>query len=143
MIDNPFAKREEFGQGNLVVYKVLTVVTWLLLVVSGAYYTFNKPTDDRCKHSHHRCHTIWGQNDAHPSPFALNSVVISIYWTVILILQANYVKFLYHTDTSYKTSAANVGSHFIFVSRVLCSCCPSSKLLYNPNQIHKPSLLED
>lgn len=116
LLDNPFAKREEFGRSNLVAYKILTIVTWLLVVISGAYYTFNRPSD--CRHHHHgrSCHTIWGQNDHHPSPFALNSVVTSIYWVVVLILQAHYIRYLYHADTSYKTSAANVGSHFIFVS---------------------------
>lgn len=113
MTDNPFAKREEFGRGNLIAYKILTIVTWLLVVIVGAYYTFNEPTD--CDHKH-RCHTIWGQNDHHPSPFALNSVVTSIYWVIVLILQAHHIRYLYHADTSYKTSAANVGSHFIFVS---------------------------
>jgi len=108
---NPFAKREEFGRGNLIAYKILTIVTWLLVVIVGAYYTFNEPAD--CSHKH-RCHTIWGQNDLHPSPFALHSVVTSIYWVIILILQAHYIRYLYHADTSYKTSAANVGSHFIF-----------------------------
>jgi len=39
-----------------------------------------------------------------------------MYWIVVLVLQAHYVKYLYESDTSYKTSAANVGSHFIFVS---------------------------
>lgn len=112
-LDNPFAKREEFGRGNLIAYKILTIVSWLLVVITGVYYTFAAPTD--CK-KHRQCHTIWGQNNHHDSPFALNSVVTSIYWVVILILQAHYVKYLYESDTSYKTSAANVGSHFIFVS---------------------------
>lgn len=89
-------------------------MTWLAVIISGAYYTFARPAN--CSH-HERCHTIWGQNNHRPTPFALNSVVTSIYWTVILILQANYVRYLYHSDTSYKTSAANVGSHFIVVSK--------------------------
>lgn len=112
--DNPFAKREEFSNTNLIAYKILTIVTWLAVIISGAYYTFARPTN--CSHDE-RCHTIWGQNNHRPTPFALNSVITSIYWTVILILQANYVRYLYHIDTNYKTSAANVGSHFILVSR--------------------------
>lgn len=83
------------------------------MVIVGAYYTFNSPKD--C-HKHHQCHTIWGQNSHNHTPFALNSVVTSIYWVAVLILQAHYVRYLYESDTSYKTSAANVGSHFIFVS---------------------------
>lgn len=114
--DNPFAKREEFSSSNLIAYKILTIVTWLMVVITGAYYTFNAPDD--CNH-HHHCHTIWGQNKHRPTPFALNSVVTSIYWVAVLILQAHYVRYLWNTDTSYKTSAANVGSHFILVSKRL------------------------
>ncbi|EHY59997.1 hypothetical protein HRR83_006358 [Exophiala dermatitidis] len=108
---NPFAKREEFTRNNLIAYKVLTILTWLLLVVVGAIYTFNKPED--CKHKH-RCHTIWGQNNHVVTPFTLNSVVTSIYWVVVLILQAHYIRYLWHAEKELVTSAANVGSHFIF-----------------------------
>jgi len=108
---NPFAKREEFTRNNLIVYKILTIISWLLLVIVGAYYTFRHPDD--CSH-HHHCHTIWGQNSHRRTPFSLNSVVTSIYWVVVLILQAHYIRYLWHTDTHYVTSAANVGSHYIF-----------------------------
>ncbi|KAK5070240.1 hypothetical protein LTR64_002079 [Lithohypha guttulata] len=107
---NPFAKREQFGRTNLIVYKVLTIVSWLFVVITGAYYTFNKPHEHR---HHHINHTIWGQNDHRRTSFSLNSVVISIYWVVTLVLQAHYVRYLWDADESYKTSAANVGSHFI------------------------------
>lgn len=113
--DNPFAKREEFSNSNLIAYKILTIVTWLLVFITGAYYTFNAPTD--CHRHHHICHSIWGQNNHRLTPFHLNSVVTSIYWVVILILQAHYVRYLWHSDTSYKNGAANVGSHFILVSK--------------------------
>ncbi len=111
-LDNPFARREEFSRSNLLAYKVLTIITWLLLIISGAYYTFNKPADCR----HHHCHTIWGQNSHRPTPFGLNSVVTSTYWVLILILQANYIRYLWSADTAYLNSSANVGSHFILVS---------------------------
>lgn len=97
-------------------------MSWLLVVITGAYYTFNKPHEHR---HHHHNHTIWGQNDHRPTPFALNSVVTSVYWLIILILQAHYVRYLWDADESYKTSAANVGSHFILVShepRLLNTC---------------------
>ncbi|KAJ9499774.1 hypothetical protein LTR99_000404 [Exophiala xenobiotica] len=108
---NPFAKREDFTKNHLIAYKVLTIVSWLLLVIVGAYYTFSRPAD--CGHKH-VCHTIWGQNSHRRTPFSLNSVVTSIYWVVILILQAHYVRYLWSTDKAFITSAANVGSHFIF-----------------------------
>ncbi|RMZ88112.1 hypothetical protein DV736_g4661, partial [Chaetothyriales sp. CBS 134916] len=107
---NPFAKREEFSSSNLLAYKVLTIITWLLVVISGAYYSVHAPED--CK-AHHHCHTIWGQNKARPTPFALNSVVTDIYWIITVVLQAHYLRYLWSSDTSYLYSAANVGSHFI------------------------------
>ena len=58
-----------------MTYQVLTLTSWLLLVVAGAYYTFNAPDD-----CHKHCHKIWKQNKENPTPFALNSVVTSIYW---------------------------------------------------------------
>jgi hypothetical protein len=111
-IDNPFAKREEFTQRNLIAYKILTIVSWLLLVVFGALYTFQRPDCSR----HDRCHTIWGQNNHRPSGFSVNSVLTSVYWCLILILQAHYVRFLWSAEKEYVTNAANVGSHFILVS---------------------------
>ncbi|KAJ9609700.1 hypothetical protein H2200_006028 [Cladophialophora chaetospira] len=107
---NPFAKREEFSRTNLLAYKILTIVSWLLLVIFGAIYTFQKPGD--CS-KHHHCHTIWGQNNHNPSGFSVNSVLTSIYWVVVLIFQAHYVRFLWSAEKDYVTSAANVGSHFI------------------------------
>ncbi|KIV90350.1 hypothetical protein PV10_07662 [Exophiala mesophila] len=107
---NPFAKREEFSSRNLIAYKILTVVSWLLLVIAGVYYTFRRPEDH---HHHHNYHTIWGQNNHRATPFSLNSIVVSIYWVVVLILQAHYVRYLYSADQTFVTSAANVGSHFI------------------------------
>ncbi|KAJ9611829.1 uncharacterized protein PV06_00670 [Exophiala oligosperma] len=108
---NPFAKREEFTKNNLIAYKILTIVSWLVLVIFGAYYTFSRPVD--CGHKH-LCHTIWGQNSHRRTPFSLNSVITSIYWVIVLILQAHYVRYLWSADKAFVTSAANVGSHFIF-----------------------------
>lgn len=110
--DNPFAKREDFTRQNLIAYKILTIISWLLLVIVGSYYTFQRPED--CK-SHSHCHTIWGQNNHRLTGFSLNSVVISVYWVVILILQAHYLRYLWSADKHFVTSAANVGSHFILV----------------------------
>jgi len=41
-------------------------------------------------------------------------VVTSIYWVIVLIMQAHYIRYLYSADKHFVTSAANVGSHFIF-----------------------------
>jgi hypothetical protein len=73
---NPFARRETHNAHAITAYKVFTAITWLLAVVASVYYTFARPTDGK----HRLAHTIWGQNHAHPTPFALNSIVTSIYW---------------------------------------------------------------
>ena len=119
LTDNPFAKREEFTSRNLLAYKILTILSWLLLVVVGAYYTFRKPLD--C-HGKHLCHTIWGQNKHHPTPFSLDAIVTNVYWIIVLILQAHYVRYLWSADKHYVTSAANVGSHFILVRPPISRC---------------------
>ena len=114
--DNPFAKRSEFDKRSLLAYKILTIISWLLVVVTAIYYTFNSPTD--CHHNH-RCHTIWGQNRRLSTPFSLNVIVTSVYWIILLIMQGGYIWHLYSANEHFVTSAANVGSHFIFVSPFL------------------------
>ncbi|KAK7518440.1 uncharacterized protein IWZ02DRAFT_476266 [Phyllosticta citriasiana] len=52
--------------------------------------------------------TIWGQNDAHPSPFALNSVIDRPLHPPNRILVAPY-----SGNAVYVAAAANVGSHFV------------------------------
>ena len=108
--DNPFAKREEFGSKSLVAYKVLTIISWLLVLVTGILYTFYKPPPGKG----HRNRPIWDQNSAHRTPFALNSAITSLYWIILLILQAAYIFHLYSANEAWVKHAANVGSHFIF-----------------------------
>jgi len=73
---NPFARRESHSVQAVWTYKVLTILTWLLTVLSSVYYTFEKPTDDR----KHWRNTIWGHNADYPTPFALNALIASLYW---------------------------------------------------------------
>lgn len=112
ILDNPFAKRETFDRRSLIAYKVLTILSWLLVVITAIYYAFNAPAD--CKQDH-RCHTIWGQNKHMATPFSLNAIVTSIYWIIVLVMQAAYIWHLYSANETFVNSAANVGSHFIFV----------------------------
>jgi len=107
---NPFAKRSEFDKRSLLAYKILTIISWLLVVVTALYYTFNSPAD--CKQNHH-CHTIWGQNSHMRTPFSLNFIVTSVYWIILFIMQGGYIWHLYSANEHFVTSAANVGSHFI------------------------------
>jgi hypothetical protein len=74
---NPFAKRDEHATKAVWTYKALTIITWLLVVITSIYYTFNAPGDDKYPRR-----TIWGQNRVHHTAFALNSVIASIYWYV-------------------------------------------------------------
>jgi hypothetical protein len=91
------------------------VVSWLLLVLTGAYYTFERPGDGT-----HGNRKIWEQNHRMHTPFGLNAIVTSIYWVVTLILQLNYIRFLWSSDTAYLNSSANVGSHYILVRSAHC-----------------------
>jgi len=88
----------------------LTILSWLLVVVTSLYYTFGIP------HSHHKdwAHSIWGWNRARPTPFALNSLIASLYWLALFLLQIGYVWHLFSNNSDYVNAAAGVGSHFIF-----------------------------
>ncbi|KAK7539630.1 uncharacterized protein J3D65DRAFT_619280 [Phyllosticta citribraziliensis] len=105
---NPFKAHEEHSRRAVNTHKVLTAVSYLLLLITALYYTFERPHEGK-----HARRTIWGQNDAHPSPFALNSVIVTIYWIVLFILQIGYQWHLYSNNAVYVAAAANVGSHFI------------------------------
>lgn len=84
---NPFARREEFSSQHLLLYKITTLVTYLLLLVTAFYYTFNAPRDGKKHHGKwdHQS-TIWGQNDLHPTPYSQNFIITSIYWYVFHFL---------------------------------------------------------
>jgi len=111
---NPFVERESYTNRQLVAYKITTALSWLLVVVTSIYYTFEKPHEGK----YHR-HTIWGQNRHMHTPFAMNSVITSIYWIVLYILQIGYVAQLFSSSSALATSAANIGPHFIFHNLLL------------------------
>ncbi|KAL6711784.1 hypothetical protein ACN47E_002827 [Coniothyrium glycines] len=102
---NIFARREEYSARDLLIYKITTFASWLLLVVSAFYYSFNRPEGS---HPHGR---FWQHN--HSTPFAQSSIITSIYWLVLFLLQLYYAYALYASDTVLATAAANIGSHFI------------------------------
>lgn len=106
---NPFARRESHPTEAIWTYKILTILSWLVVVIASIYYTFHVPTDD----VKHWRHTIWGVNRAHPTPFAQNAIITSIYWIVLFILQVGYVWHLFSSNADYVNAAAGVGSHFI------------------------------
>lgn len=112
---NPFARRESHPTQAIWTYKILTMLSWLVLVVATFYYTFNIPGDDVKKWRH----TIWGVNKAYPTPFAQNAIITSLYCLAIFILQIGYVWSLFSSNTDYVNAAAGVGSHFIISNLLL------------------------
>jgi len=102
--------RTDYSRTHLVALRVVTVVSWLLVVLTSFYYSFRRPHE----HAHHRhAHTIWGQNRAHHTPFALNTVIGSIYWIVTYLLQIPYLYHLYR-PAEYVVPAAQVAHAFTF-----------------------------
>lgn len=72
--DNPFARHESHSRNTLVTHRVLVLVTWLLVVIVGIYYSSHSPDD--VKHGH----KIWKQGNRHITPFTQSAVVTGIYW---------------------------------------------------------------
>jgi hypothetical protein len=101
---NPFAKQTSHSDQSILLYKITTTISWLLLVVSAIYTTFAAPSGP---HSH----KFWHNNPS--TPFAQSSIFTSIYVLVLFVLQSGYAYALYMSDETYVTAAANLGSHFI------------------------------
>ncbi|KAI9800883.1 MAG: hypothetical protein M1825_003666 [Sarcosagium campestre] len=106
---NPFAKRESHSNVSITTYKVLTIISWLVSLITTFYYLVHAPHDDK-----YHGRTIWGQNSHYPTPFSLNKAIVGIYWVVLWILQVGYVWHLFSSSTETTQAAASVGSHFIF-----------------------------
>ncbi|CAL5869423.1 uncharacterized protein PFLUO_LOCUS3652 [Penicillium psychrofluorescens] len=104
---NPFARRETHSSSALTTYRVLTIVSWALVVIVGIYYSLHSPDD--VKHSHN----IWKQARKHTTPFSQNTVVTGIYWILLLLSQVSYVWHLFSKDAALVSAAANVAGHFI------------------------------
>jgi len=87
---NPFSKRESHAASAVTTYKVLTTVTWLLSLIVTFYYAFNEPHD-----GHKIRKRIWDQNYLYPTAFTMSSIIASIYWIVLFVLQAGYIGHLF------------------------------------------------
>jgi hypothetical protein len=105
---NPFSKRESHSSGSITTYKILTVISWALSVIVSVYYTVHSPHD-----GHTIRKRIWDQNYLYPTAFTLNSVITSIFWIVVFVLQGGYIAHLFSKNTEVQHAAASVGSHFI------------------------------
>ncbi|KAI2466155.1 DUF1774-domain-containing protein [Annulohypoxylon bovei var. microspora] len=105
---NPFAKRDSHSKNTVITWYVLTSITWLLSIIVSVYYTFKKPHDGVWARR-----KIWHQNDAFYTAFRLNSIITSIYWIVLFVLQGGYIAHLFSGTVEHVNSACSVGSHFI------------------------------
>jgi hypothetical protein len=81
-----------------------------LVVLTSAYYTFKRPREGN--HRHNR-HTIWGQNSLHHTPFALNQIIVTLYWVALYILQVPYLYNLY-APPALVTPATILAPYFTF-----------------------------
>lgn len=73
-IVNPFSRRSEFSSRHILLLKITTFLSYLILVVTAFYYEFNAPD--------HKTHKIWSNN--RKTPFAQNPIITSIYWQVLI-----------------------------------------------------------
>lgn len=72
---NPFARREEFSNQSILLYKISTGLSYIILLVTAFYYAFNQPNEGHGPH-----HRFWQHQPA--TPFAQSSIITSIYWYV-------------------------------------------------------------
>ncbi|KMU91389.1 hypothetical protein CIHG_09134 [Coccidioides immitis H538.4] len=71
---NPFSRRSSHGPKTVNTYRVLTPLSWLLVVVFGIYYSVRGP-DDVPSGS-----TIGNQAEINPTPFSQTKTITIIYW---------------------------------------------------------------
>lgn len=105
---NPFSKRDSHSANAVITYKILTITSWLLSLLSSVYYTFNDDHD-----AFHIRRRIWDINDLYLTGFRLDHMITSLYWLALFILQVGYASFLFSTNLDRKNQACAVGSHFI------------------------------
>jgi len=106
---NPFTPQSSHSKNQVILYRILTTVSWLVLVITSIYYAFEAPHE-----GHYRRRTIWKQNSHHHTPFGLNRVIVSIYWVVLYILQVPYLASLFKTANASEplTVACNLATPF-------------------------------
>jgi hypothetical protein len=105
---NPFAHDTEGTRRNITVYKVLSIVSWLLQFAVTLYYVFDVPGHGALAHR-----SVPGVSNVYVTPFTISPVFVAIYWVVLWVYQAVYVWHLFRSDEVIVSSAAAVGSHFI------------------------------
>ncbi|EEH04560.1 conserved hypothetical protein [Histoplasma capsulatum var. duboisii H88] len=104
---NPFSKRETYSKNAITAYRVLTPISWLLVVVFGIFYSIHRPDDVP------NGFTVWEQTHRNPTPFSQSSVVTGVFWIILLISQLGYIANLFSSNPAKVTSAANVAGFYI------------------------------
>ncbi|KAF2424503.1 DUF1774-domain-containing protein [Tothia fuscella] len=108
---NPFQTVSSHSKNSVIAYKIITPISWLVLVITSVYYDFAAPHEGKYSR-----HTIWRQNSVRHSPFALNSIITSLYWIALFIIQIPYVASLFQNSEQVENhnTAYNLAPHFIF-----------------------------
>ena len=77
---NPFSRRESHTSQSITTYKILTLLSWLLAVITSVFYSVDEPKD-----GFHIRQRIWDLNNLYRTAFTLNPIIASIYWYVCLL----------------------------------------------------------
>ncbi|KAI9370638.1 hypothetical protein BJX61DRAFT_81543 [Aspergillus egyptiacus] len=104
---NPFARHESHGSYLLAAYRFLAPLSWVLVVVTGIFYSIHSPSDVYDGHS------IWSQFRHHFTGFTVNTIVVQIYWMLVLVGQLNYFFHLFSRGEAVVTRTANIASYYI------------------------------
>jgi hypothetical protein len=101
---NPFTRG---SSQSVLLLKITTSVSYLLLLITSIYYTFRAPPGTFPHNAR-----FWQHN--YSTPFAQSSIFTSLYWLALFILQLVPGYTLFFTSNSvYNTAAANLGAHFV------------------------------
>lgn len=110
---NPFARRDEYTRNQVLFFKVATLVSYIMLLVSGFYFEFAAPHDGHKPHG-----SIWHFNRR--TPFTQNIIITSLYWLALLVLQIVPLISLYRSPSSpYALGTAHLASHYILSNLLL------------------------
>ncbi|KAL9090542.1 MAG: hypothetical protein Q9165_005303 [Trypethelium subeluteriae] len=104
---NPLQSRPQPSHTILTTYRLLTPLALIFALIPAIHYTITSPRAGA--HPSHR--TIWHQNSAHPTPFALFSPLIATYWLVIYLLQAAYCTQLFPRLRSHSFRSSSRPNH--------------------------------
>jgi hypothetical protein len=104
---NPFSRRTSHSSQSILLYKVTTTLSYLLLLITAAYYTFS-PVYGPNHYSR-----FWQIDHVYPTPFSQSATFTSIYWLILFVLQISYLAAFYSSSEANVAAAANIASHFI------------------------------